>query len=485
MAGRQYAHPFDTSIKEFVRHLSNLSFHHNINYISIILCIRKCVQDMGETNVSVILCTTHIWTPSALKFLWMCLGRKLKGIIVEWSRGFTSWIRFGSLSLCCLLEGVEACCKGILGGWVLLAEKLRSLGVSTRDEPREVFVFSRTESKVGASEGKVKNSYVNAVKTRARRLGEVVWLQLEEKDVLSGRELLDRCLVGRWEETPMSTPDLSALGSCGRSHWNLKREVKVARMGFENEVEADKVLLRGLLCFKESFLHLKMWDPKVGCSQNVDEDTVAFKELQWARLLVKSEGLEWPSSLQVAVGSSYYAIQLWWEVQTHEQFAKVVVSCEVGEGNCRKDRETALSDFVSAKGAKDERTRRGSFCIQLGSFPPTLNFIEITDEALMEEAFRYTNYYPCSLFSFGKWDFSSSSTLSGRDGVIIATDGGSERGYGSKEVGGADLGPLRVILVDGREAEVCDLPIRANGDVDEVKEVGSERVFQEVVEEMD
>lgn len=54
MAGRQYAHPFDTSIKEFVRHLSNLSFHHNINYISIILCIRKCVQDMGETNVSVI-----------------------------------------------------------------------------------------------------------------------------------------------------------------------------------------------------------------------------------------------------------------------------------------------------------------------------------------------------------------------------------------------------------------------------------------------
>ena len=320
---------------------------------------------------------------------------------MEWSRGFTSWIRFGSLSLCCLLEGVEACCKGeftqrfvkswedgsrksklehraneacrfllcsmvdskakkyclvfpegkgILGGWVLLAEKLRSLGVSTRDEPREVFVFSRTESKVGASEGKVKNSYVNAVKTRVRRLGEVVWLQLEEKDVLSGRELLDRCLVGRWEETPVSTPDLSALGSCGRSHWNLKRGVKVARMGFENEVEADKVLLRGLLCFKESFLHLKMWDPKVGCSQNgervkevwvrvvglplhflsrevfrkigeccggfvvVDEDTVAFKELQWARLLVKSEGLEWPSSLQVAVGSSYYAIQLWWEV---------------------------------------------------------------------------------------------------------------------------------------------------------------------------
>ena len=37
---------------------------------------------------------------------------KLKGIIMERSRGFTSWIKFGGLSLCCLLEGVEACCKG-------------------------------------------------------------------------------------------------------------------------------------------------------------------------------------------------------------------------------------------------------------------------------------------------------------------------------------------------------------------------------------
>ena len=40
-------------------------------------------------------------------------GERLKGIIVERSRGFTSWIRFGSFSLRCLLEGVEACCRGV------------------------------------------------------------------------------------------------------------------------------------------------------------------------------------------------------------------------------------------------------------------------------------------------------------------------------------------------------------------------------------
>ena len=120
---------------------------------------------------------------------------------------------------------------------------------------------------------------------------------------------------------------------------------------FENKAKAEKVLLRGLRCFKETFLHLERWDPKVGCFQNceqvkeawmrvvglplhfwsrevfrkiregsggfvaVDEDTAAFKELQWARLLVNSEGLEWPSCLQLVVGSSCFAIQLWWEVQ--------------------------------------------------------------------------------------------------------------------------------------------------------------------------
>ena len=54
------------------------------------------------------------------------------------------------------------------------------------------------------------------------------------------------------------------------------------------------------------------------------------------------------------------------QVQTDKQFAKVVVSCEVGEGNCKKDRETALSDFVSAKGAKDEVTKG---CSLFGMMP--------------------------------------------------------------------------------------------------------------------
>ena len=110
------------------------------------------------------------------------VGGKLRGIILERCRGFFLWIRFGESSLRCLLEGVEVYCReesfgrgvrsweeeerkfrlercsnkagrfilcsvrdveakrfcfvfsegrGILGGWVKLAEKLCSLGVVT------------------------------------------------------------------------------------------------------------------------------------------------------------------------------------------------------------------------------------------------------------------------------------------------------------------------------------------------------------------
>ena len=251
--------------------------------------------------------------------------------------------------------------KGFLEGWALLAEKLRSLGISTCDEPREVSASSKPESRDGDSKGKKEKSYIDAVNTRGvsrvRRLGEAAWLQLGEEDVSKGRELLDQCLVGRWGETLVSVPHLCDLERWGKSHWKLKGGVKFARMGgpfilieFENKTVADKVLLRCIRCFKDSVMHLQRWDPKTGCSQScehlkevwvrvmglplhlwnrevfkkignccggfaaVDESTVALKELQWARLLVKLEGMEWPSSLQVIIGNTCFALQLWWEV---------------------------------------------------------------------------------------------------------------------------------------------------------------------------
>ena len=335
----------------------------------------------------------------------------------------------------------------------------------------------------------------------------------------------------------------------------------------------------------------------------MDEDTANFKELQWARLLVKSEGLEWSSSLQVVVGSFCYVFQLWWEVklglskvvlvirnkkgkeqevkddgegdsrvgfkmekvQTHREPAKVVESCKVGEGGCRKEVESSgtVSETVAeADGTeggqrpvwgksscfglgkklplgrqRDSRWERGpaeegqvfevfkdlvelvrpmmepskgpmevgrpnlenlkgvkacdgNICVwgeqegelfgpQLGSLRPAFNLSVITDEALIKEASRYSNQISCSLFSLGKRKISLSSTPSGRDGEGVAIAKVSDRGSGSKVVGRAVMGPLRMILADGREAEVSDLAGKESRTSEEASEGVSERVSQE------
>ena len=145
-----------------------------------------------------------------LQVLWSSVdvfGEKLKGIIMERSRGLTSWIRFKGLSLCCLLEGVETwyrgefakrfvkswenggrkfrlecranemsrfihalwltrkknyCLvflegKGFLGGWTTLAEKLHSLGVMTREEPKESLIPLGQRAELGLLRGRRKS----------------------------------------------------------------------------------------------------------------------------------------------------------------------------------------------------------------------------------------------------------------------------------------------------------------------------------------
>ncbi|KAL6344353.1 hypothetical protein AAG906_037938 [Vitis piasezkii] len=276
------------------------------------------------------------------------------GIIVERSRGFTLWIRFGNISLCCLWEEVEACCrdifllcyvvdseakkyclvfpkgKGILEGWNLLAEKL-------------LLIFFRTESRVGAYEGNTKNSYLGD--------GESLPCRLKT------------CML--WEDGKNITKTLKD---------EVSKVISVIRdgLGKKQEVRDEEEVISRTSC-------------------NVEQ------------------------------------------VQSHER------------------------DFLG---------------FQLGSSPPALNLTEFIDEALMKETSKYIISYSRALLSLGKPDFSSSTTLSGWDGVIVTTDGSC-----------AELGHLRMILADGRETEVSGMLGMANGVVKkEITDV-SEKVFKEVLEE--
>ena len=121
---------------------------------------------------------------------------------------------------------------------------------------------------------------------------------------------------------------------------------------FESQEEAERVLKRGVKCFENKMLMLEKWKPDLGCFRvrsharkawvwvrvaglpfqfwkqrmfkrigdcyggfaAVDLETENFMQLQWARILVKTEREDLPRSLQVVMGSSCFVIQLWWEV---------------------------------------------------------------------------------------------------------------------------------------------------------------------------
>ncbi|XP_034696057.1 uncharacterized protein LOC117922136 [Vitis riparia] len=335
----------------------------------------------------------------------------------------------------------------------------------------------------------------------------------------------------------------------------------------------------------------------------VDEDTANFKELKWDRLLVRSEGLEWPSSLQVAVGSVCYSIQLWWEVKPgvtevvpmtrnemgnerevrdegegdsragfqmadvrmHGEPAKVDVPCGNGEGGSRK--AAVSSEAMSEKAADGvgstsnqqkvwekkiscgpgksfplgrqmvvdlgrRPTEKGQLTedqnklkelgrpksspykgpevvmdrfiearapdrglgisgelegemigSQMGSRSPAVNVTEFTNEALLEEASRYSDQSFRSLSFLGKREISLSSTLSGRDGESAAMAGVFIQSSISAEIGGAVMGPLRMIWADGREAEVLEITGREAGVFGEKPKGGTDRILLEDMEE--
>ena len=101
----------------------------------------------------------------------------------------------------------------------------------------------------------------------------------------------------------------------------------------------------------------------------------------------------------------------------------------------------------------------------------------------MEEASRYTVSLSWVFFSLGKQDFSSSSFFSRRDGMLVATDEGCDRGCSSEIGRGANLGPLRMIMEDGREAEVPGSSGLVNATIEERTEDVLERNTQESMEE--
>ena len=250
---------------------------------------------------------------------------KPRGIILEMSNRFSSWIRFGEKSLSYLLEGVEVWCrgesslrrlkvweggrkfrlecrsneadtlllcsvrdveakkyclvfpegKGLVGGWFLLAKKLRALGVSTPALSKVFLGVPISEKEWCSVKGIEKGLGTFAEVTRGKtgEPRESLWVHLRDRELLCREEQPSRCLVGRFGDSFESVPLLSSLKGWAFESWFLKGGLKISKLGgalvlfeFENKCEAYLVLLRGSRCFKEREFLLQRWGPEVGCS---------------------------------------------------------------------------------------------------------------------------------------------------------------------------------------------------------------------------
>ncbi|RVW91642.1 hypothetical protein CK203_024179 [Vitis vinifera] len=261
-------------------------------------------------------------------------GDKLRGCIWERCKGITSWIRFGDVSLSRSYRLVP--CMGGGGGKTFLLNLPRREGAVREVQKKELELETRT--------------YADVTKSRAGKIGDKVWLEVGRRVKPERVELLDRCLVGRWENGVNPSLELDFLKHWAGQAWLLKGNLNIDVLGggfllfeFECSSEAECVLSRGKRRVKDNELILEKWHPEVGCL--VDEKTVSMANLQWARLLVRVEGRDFPSSVQLVEGSGCYSMQLWWEVQPwYSQVMPAGSGCRKGDTEIEDEEGSGLGD---------------------------------------------------------------------------------------------------------------------------------------------
>ena len=102
-------------------------------------CRRKCVLSRMDSQGK--MCWFATDTKTFNLFIEVVRG-KLKGLIMERSRGFSTWIRFKELSLDRLLEGVEAYCReGALRWSTIWEDGGRRFTLEQRANGTERYIF--------------------------------------------------------------------------------------------------------------------------------------------------------------------------------------------------------------------------------------------------------------------------------------------------------------------------------------------------------
>ena len=163
--------------------------------------------------------------------------------------------------------------------------------------------------------------------------------------------------MGSWKERPDALPLVKEVESWAKAVWRLKGGLMVAFLNndllifeFEDAEEANYALEGGCRTFWGGRLNLERWNPDFGCVKRknqlnkvwvrivglplhlwtcdvlrmigdgcggylvTDEETIRRTDVLWARILVKAEGRERPSTINILAGSRSYELQIWWEL---------------------------------------------------------------------------------------------------------------------------------------------------------------------------
>ena len=337
-------------------------------------------------------------------------NKKLRGCIWERCKGATSWVRFGESSLQRLLLGIEDCdmisrkqewfanweekgrsyklerrsnkagnflycsvrdagwkrfgiCipkgRGLVRGWKIMAEKLRSLGVGPKRLERQK-INVREEIKVPEKRlMDTPKSFAKAViGTGIGLTEEVVRVRVGKNETVERLGQLESCLVGWWGGGTSPISDLKFLKHRAWQTWEVTGRLKVEELrrglwlfGFESPNEARRILREGTGRLGGLPIFLREWGKDVGCKVGrercrtvwirllglplhlwshlilkrigdkcggfvaVDDNTTPLNDPRWARIRVKWDGSSNPRSVIVSEGDRSFAIQLWWELQ--------------------------------------------------------------------------------------------------------------------------------------------------------------------------
>ena len=125
--------------------------------------------------------------------------------------------------------------------WLILAEKLRYLGVPPSIETRRVSPPAKARST--CREETTHGSFADVVRKPRGVAGEAVWVQIGESEVQGREESLCSCLVGWFDEGLELPSDFSFLKSFVTTTWSLEGGLKISVF----EVPCSLLILRFLL----------------------------------------------------------------------------------------------------------------------------------------------------------------------------------------------------------------------------------------------